>query len=239
MGALKTLFLPLAVSVGLHATLGWTLARHWGDAQPHRADSVQISYPETPSVRASADAPPLPPNNNKKKLRGIPIPRYTAQPVAHRMEQKSDFQSKMDSELKKQKTLLSKLNAPATIPLAPGPAPIKKTRPRTGAEIMADPQKGKVFIGYFSEVKKKIQKTLVDRFSSRYSGKGSVALAFVLSSQGFVEKVSVLPKGTEGDTGLHELAVQCLNESAPFGAFPPGLGPDRIAFNVTIFFDGR
>jgi outer membrane biosynthesis protein TonB len=196
----KALLLPLFVSVGLHATFGWTLARHWGAADPRHADSVQISYPESPSLPApkAVQAPAAP----KKKLRGIPVPRYTSEPPA-------------------------------------APTPAKKDRPKSSAEMMADPQKGRIFISYFSEVKKKIQKTLVDRFSRRYSGKGSVTLGFVLSSQGFVEKVAVLPKGTEGDEGLQDLAIQCLRESAPFGVFPPGLGSDRIAFNVTIFFDGR
>ena len=156
------------------------------------------------------------------------------EPEPAKTSESSDFQKQLEAKLKKQRASLSKLSAES-----PSHASSQTVRPKTGAEIMADPQKGKLFVGYFSDVKKKIQKTLSDRFSQRYTGRGSVTLAFVLSSEGYLEKVSVLPKGTEGDFELHDLAVQCLRDSAPFGAFPPALGSDHIAFNVTIFFDGR
>ena len=118
-------------------------------------------------------------------------------------------------------------------------AKLSDSAPKSSAEMLADPKKGKIFVEYFTEVRQKIQETLSQRYARRYSVRGGVALGFVLNSQGFLEKVSVLTKGTDGDPRLQELAVQCLREAAPFGDFPPELGSDRIAFNVTLFFVDR
>jgi hypothetical protein len=49
----------------------------------------------------------------------------------------------------------------------------------------------------------------------------------------------VASKDEPTDEVLEQLAVQCLRESAPFGSFPSDLGSQKIAFNVTIFFDGK
>ncbi len=220
MGYLKTVLIPVFLSLGVHAVMGWSIGQQWQAELPSGPQTVQISYPETP-IKAGAV---------KKKLKGIPVPRMPLpgrqagiEPEPLKSVEPTDFQRQLETKLKKQRAALSKLSA----------------EPVTGAEIMADPQKGKLFISYFSDVKKKIQKTLIDRFSKRHSARGSVTLVFVLSSKGFVEKVSVLPKGTQGAAELHDLAVRCLRESAPFGSFPPELGSDPVAFNVTIFFDGR
>ena len=106
----------------------------------------------------------------------------------------------------------------------------------TSAELLNDPQKGKIFLGYFSQVKKKIQNTVYQRAKNVY-GRGSVCLGFVLDKHGDLKRVSVIEKGTDADEAMRELAKQCLQESAPFGDFPKNLGPGRIAFNITIFFD--
>jgi hypothetical protein len=222
------LLVPLAASLGLHAVMGWGIAHEWKWGAAPSIRTIQISYPESPKTeapKAKSTNMTAATQGPKKKLKGIPIPRMAA------ADEPSDFQKKMDAKIKEQEATLKSLSEPRVS--------TPKARARSSAEIMADPAKGKVFIGYFGEIKKKIQKTLHDRFSHRYSGKGSVTLGFVLNAQGFVEKVAVLPKGTDGDERLHELAIQCLKGSSPFGAFPPGLGSDRIAFNVTIYFDGR
>lgn len=239
MGHLKPLILPLCLSVGLHAAMGWSLVRHWREGVPGE-NAIQISYPEAPKAAPAPPvlkAEPAVPAPAKKKFKGIPIPRGPVEPEPAKAEEPSDFQRKLDEKLQKQRRALARLQAET-----PSDKPSTETAPRaprSGAEILADPQKGKVFIGYFSDIKTKIQNTLVARFSNRYSGKGSVAVGFVLNSEGFIEKVAVLPRAAAGDPRLEDLAVQCLRQAAPFGPFPPELGSDRIAFNVTIFFDGR
>ncbi len=219
------LVLPICASLVFHVAMGWSVAKHWS-ASSSSEEAIQISYVEThktPKPSASPSIPAAPSGPKKKVVRGIPIPRLPVNEAAPESPP-SDFEKVVKKKIDQQQRLLEKLNA----------APAKNS-----AEIMADPKKGKIFVGYFTEVRRKIQDTLSSRYAHKYSVRGGVALGFVLNSQGFVEKVAVLEKGTDGDARLQELAIQCLREAAPFGAFPPELGSDRIAFNVTIFFDGR
>lgn len=219
-----TIVLPLCLSLGLHVVMGWSIGKNWSRASSPSSETIQISYAETPKLAVNAPPPKSVLSIPKKKLRGIPVPRVSVKEEPATPSEPSDFEKTLEARLKQQQRTLSKLSAPA---------------PKSSAEIMADPKKGKIFVEYFTEVRRKIQETLSQRYAHRYSVRGGVALGFVLNSQGFLEKVVVLTKGTDGDEHLRELAVQCLRESAPFGAFPPELGSDRIAFNVTLFFVDR
>jgi len=219
--------LPLCLSLGLHAAMGWSVARQWSATSSPENNTIQISYTEAPKpaktavrqleTKSVASVP-------KKKVRGIPVPRAAVKEEVVPPVEPSDFEKTLQARLKQQQRTLAKLNA---------------STPKSSAEMMADPKKGKIFVEYFTEVRRKIQETLSQRYAHRYTVRGGVALGFVLNSKGFLEKVAVLTKGTDGDTHLQELAVQCLRESAPFGPFPSELGSDRIAFNVTLFFVDR
>ena len=219
--------LPLCLSLGLHAAMGWSIARHWSAAS-FQDQTIQISYAEPPKLVKPAvnqpQAKAVPAAVSRKKIRGIPVPRTAVKEEPVQPAQTTDFEKTLEARLKQQQRTLAKLNA---------------STPKSSAEIMADPKKGKIFVEYFTEVRRKIQETLSERYAHRYTVRGGVALGFVLNSKGFLEKVAVLTKGTDGDEHLQELAVQCLRESAPFGPFPPELGSDRIAFNVTLFFVDR
>ena len=224
MGYARPILLPLCVSLGLHGAVGWSLAQFRIQPLPVGTEPIEISYVAAPRSEVEAPPPNVKQAPAKKKIQGIPIPRLPAGP--------SPFQRTMEQKLKAQQAILAGLTAP------PRPEPAN-LRPKTSTEMLADPEKGKVFISYFGEVKKKIQDTLLERYAHRASGNGSVELMFVLDSQGRIEKAFVMPRGTEANETLQRLAMQCLRESAPFGAFPPDLGSGRIAFNVTIFFDGQ
>mgnify|MGYP001593552442 CR=1 FL=1 len=220
MSSFKPAVAFILTSLALHGALGFSMAGSWTQAVLQSIESIEIDC--LPSEKT-----PISP----KKLRGIPVPTMTPRPKARNKPVLSDFQKFIEEKMKKQEMDLARLSAEKSQP--------ELTRPKTSAEIMADPEKGKIFVGYFSEVKKKIQKTLLERYAHRYSGRGSVTLAFVLTAQGRVEKVIVASKDEQADEILQELAVQCLRLSAPFGKFPEGLGPQKIVFNVTIFFDGK
>ena len=221
------LVLPLCVSLGLHIAMGWSVAHHWSSASSQDPQTIQISYAEPPKVSAAPISPMTSkkaPSVAKKKLRGIPVPRLSEKTLSAPASEPSNFEKNLEEKLKQQQHILAKLSA---------------MPPKNSAEILADPKKGKIFVEYFTEVRRKIQETLSERYAHRYSVRGGVAIGFVLNARGFLEKVAVLTKGTDGDARLQELAVQCLRESAPFGAFPSELGSDRIAFNVTLFFVDR
>ena len=224
--------LPLCASLGLHAVLGWSVLhrQHVGN---RTVESIQIVYSQpSPAVKTTAvkNASPAP----KKKLRGIPVPREAAKTMQMPAQEPSNLQKVLETKLQQQERLLAKLNdASSARETAPSVA-----QSRSSAEILADPKKGKIFVGYFTDVKRKIQNTFSGRFAHRYSTRGGVELGFIVNSQGFLEKVAVLPKGTEANERLQELAIQCLRESAPFGPFPPELQSDSsITFSIVLYFE--
>ena len=110
-------------------------------------------------------------------------------------------------------------------------------RPKTGVELLADPAKGKVFVGYFSLVKDRIHRKLVEKYGRAAGDRGSVALSFVLTPDGRVQRASVLQKESSADPSLRRLALDCLQEAAPFGGFPDEIASHPIAFTLTVYFD--
>ena len=110
-------------------------------------------------------------------------------------------------------------------------------KPTSSAELLADPQKGKIFSSYFSTVKDRIYKTLKEKYALQAAGSGEVGLYFILDSDGRLAKVSVIGKGSTLDVSLKDLAVECLKSASPFNRFPRELQTDQIAFQVKIDFD--
>jgi hypothetical protein len=221
-------------SIALHTALGLSLGNSWMHAPSKSMESIQIDYlqyEKMPATTAVSEKTVVKEPLSAKKSRGSPVAAMISRARTQDKLAPSDFQKFIEEKIKKQQRELARLSAEQSQPAM--------TRPKTSAEIMADPEKGKIFVGYFSEVKKKIQRTLLERYAHRYSGRGSVTLAFVLTARGQVEKVIVASKDERADEVLQDLAVQCLRLSAPFGNFPLDLGPQKIIFNVTIFFDGR
>ncbi len=224
------------MSVAVHAFLGYAVTFSGVPAAPDAPEVIQIDYVRqekkegVPAVKTAPEAdaalPAAPP---RKKLRGIPVPRVEA---SSKTPVPSAFQKIVDEKIQKQLSQLQKLETPPS-------EPPKISSSMTSAELIAYPVKGSIFIGYFGQVKKKIQSTVFQKAgkSSLY-GRGSVCLGFILDSTGRVEHVTVLDKGTDAGDTMKELAVQCIRDSAPFGNFPKDLGPRHIYFNITIFFDG-
>ncbi len=152
--------------------------------------------------------------------------------VPSKKAEPSEFEKRIQTKIKKQEAELLKLSTHANIPDSKAPT-------QTSSELLTDPVKGKIFVGYFGSVKHSIQDLLMSKYSKKSIGHGSVCLFFVLNDKGALERVSVVDKESTGDEYLRELAVQCLRDAAPFGAFPSSLGADRISFSVTIYFEER
>jgi outer membrane biosynthesis protein TonB len=234
LSSLKGLSAGLTVSLAVHAALFVTLGIPGGEGDlrepiPILIDEVHFekAAPEIKAPEPMVKAPAA-----KKPLKGIPVPRYESQqpkPITGT----SEFQNELNKKIKKQIRELQKLQE---MEEPQGTAAPKVQSSMTSAELLNDPQKGRIFMGYFSQVKKKIQSTVYQKAAGVY-GRGNVCLAFVLDARGRLERVSVVEKGTHADDSMRDMAKRCLQESAPFGDFPKDLGPGRIAFNITIFFD--
>ena len=228
MDSFRTLGAAFSASLAIHAFLGYSLTLPSGGVKPPENETIMIDYvwqeqvsapqvaaqPAAKHAKAASAAPAV-----KRKIKGIPVPR---------METPTDFQKIVDEKIKKQLQQLKRLEAP----------PPWVSSSMTSAELLNDPQKGAVFLTYFSKVKKNIQSTVYQKAGRNLYGRGTVCVAFTLNAEGQLEKLAVLPKGTEADETMKELALQCIRDSSPFGSFPKDLGPGSIVFNITIFFDG-
>lgn len=199
------------VSASLHALIGYSVGVSPVFRQTH-AEPLNISY----APYLVEDNKPTAP---KPETAAKPVPRKTAAVFTKPVFVQPPSKPVMPRY---------SLDAPAAV--VPRPAP------KTSAELIADPKKGKIFIGYFSLVKGKIHKTLRDRYAVSGTESGSVCLYFVLDGSGRLERASVVEKESKAGESLKVLAMRCLHESAPFAAFPRSLNAEHIAFNVTVFF---
>ncbi len=108
---------------------------------------------------------------------------------------------------------------------------------RHSEELLADPQKGKIFSDYFVMVKEKIRQTIRRRAADQEMERGVVALLFILNSDGRLENVSVLESQSHADEASKTFALECLKKTAPFSSFPAKLGVGSISFSVIVAFD--
>lgn len=123
----------------------------------------------------------------------------------------------------------------------PGKVPGDKAFPeraviRESAELLTDPQMGRIFHSYFVRLKEKIH-SVIRRHSGEQSGEGAVSLVFILGRDGTLDKISVMEKESSAGAGLRSFAVYCVKASAPFEAFPHELDPANISFLITIRFN--
>lgn len=229
MDSKKGLWVGLSLSVFVHAGAAGALV--YGPT-PTKAsvtsEPIEISFVQYPSAPLAETKQPIAPKPPRKKYKVIPVPRLDTEEI----RQPSEFEKAIRAKIEKQEAQLLKLSANTDIP-------DKNKLPQTSAEILTDPVRGKIFVGYFGNVKHAIQDLLVKKYAKRAIGHGSVYLFFVLNDSGALEKISVVDKESTADEYLRELAVQCVRDAAPFGNFPQSLGTDRISFNVTIYFEER
>ena len=104
-------------------------------------------------------------------------------------------------------------------------------------EFLADPQKGKIFLNYFGQVKQRVRRAVEKGYTRERPGRGDVTLMFVLKADGAVVKVFPVDESSSADEPMKDFAVRCVRECAPFPPFPKGLGMERISFNLSILFD--
>lgn len=104
-------------------------------------------------------------------------------------------------------------------------------------DLLADPEKGKIFAVYFAKIKHKIQNRVQRKYSYEDMGAGTVTLLFVLDSDGSLDSVSVLEKQSTGGSDVKSFAMRCVRDSAPFGRFPSDLNLGKVSFNITVLFE--
>ncbi len=108
---------------------------------------------------------------------------------------------------------------------------------RNSEELLVDPQNGKIFLGYFEKIKRRIHETVQKKYSHENPGEGTVSLIFILRADGGLEHVAVVPRESNATPAVENFAVECIKESIPFAPFPKELGLQKISFSVTVLFD--
>ena len=129
-------------------------------------------------------------------------------------------------------------------PVVKSPAPRRESQSKPSVSLIGesgallrDPKKGKVFAGYFGQIKERIGKTIRRRYSEELAGRGDVSLVFVLRADGSLEDVAVRKQERQPEIIAEDFAVQCVRNAAPFRPFPKELGLIKIYFSVTLLFD--
>lgn len=212
--AIRNISTPILVSMGLHALAAWSLYSFEGIDRDSRGPApIMVSYVGAP--------PSLPKSPPPAKLPPPPVKKEALQAPA---------------KVRGLPTVFSQQPAVKNLTQGKNQSDAAE-KPKTAAEFLSDPQKGRVYLHYFSYIKEKIHQTVLKKYSPSVHGMGEVALVFVLRSDGRLEGVTVSERDSKADTFLKKMASDFLRETAPFGPFPPELDTPKLAFNVTIYFE--
>ncbi len=214
----------VAASMAIHACVGVSLMPSFtGPQKAGDEDRILITYPNVEVASSSA-------------AREVKLAHPAPQPKPIRYEN-FPSKSKRAATGAARASDESRREETRSKPVVKDPAEPSSDRPKTGSELLADPAKGKIFVGYFGRVKERIYRKLLDKYRHEAGDRGSVSLAFILSPDGLVQRVSVIQKESSADPALRSLAVECLKEAAPFGAFPEEIASQPISFTLTVYFD--
>lgn len=90
------------------------------------------------------------------------------------------------------------------------------------------------YLNYLQAVRDKIR----DRTYTRYSGseQGEVGVSFVVTSDGILRSVHLLPERTTASPNLQQISLLCLQEANPFPPFPKELEYSELPFSIIISF---
>ncbi len=97
-------------------------------------------------------------------------------------------------------------------------------------------EKEELYINYYQSIREKIRRFVVKNYP-RFIDCGEVCLYFVLSSNGRLKESDIVEQRSTQNHLLKEIAKKSLRQASPFLAFPKGLSPSQLSFNVIISFE--
>ncbi|MBF0386040.1 MAG: hypothetical protein HQL27_09255 [Candidatus Omnitrophica bacterium] len=94
------------------------------------------------------------------------------------------------------------------------------------------------YLGYQDKIKLSIQKQAYRYVDHPEFASAEVSLAFVVTSDGKLKEVKLLPERTKGSQFMQNLAVRCIKEVGFFGKFPADseFNLPELPYNITIVF---
>jgi len=178
----------------------------------------------------------------------IPAPEtLNPKPVSKKAEPKKEISTKekpavspmnasSKSEIRKDYPKMeNRKETPATEPVKPAVTADKPASQPiiTAKEPAKDLSKDKVYISYYKLVNEQLRQSAKCRedFSE-----GEIEVSFVVSSDGQLRSVEVLPDASCPDSFLRETAMQIVKKASPFPPFPDNLPLTQLTFNVVICF---
>jgi TonB family protein len=95
-----------------------------------------------------------------------------------------------------------------------------------------------VLLSYFSAIREQIQQTANGQtwLAADQAVQGVVYLSFVLSRDGAVDAIAVLPDRSVRSRPLQEIGLSIIKAASPFPAFPPSLGETSKTVVVPLEF---
>ena len=219
MTTFRPVFAYVALSVAVHTMLGSPFYFALRKLAAKDKEAVEVSLvqipPAPPQIQYRKEKPAEKPAPVKKQ----PAPVSAARKIESRCA--FHFHQHLRAKRMKEKIPANK-------------AQIKSLS--SSQELTADPQKGAVFLNYFAAIKAKIQETIEKKYADQNVGQGTVALIFVLTQDGRLERAFVVDKDSRADDAVKSFATESLRASAPFAPFPKEIPSDRISFNIAVSF---
>jgi len=208
----KSLKIALLISTLFHVTVFLPLPYFKDSPHKETSPALKITYlmPEKASVKKVALA--------KKPTAKVEQP---ASPKT------ASWQRRETNIIKTQDKLVKKiLNAPK---------PVKQD---LKIEIPPELPKEKeaLYLDYYQSIREKIRKFVLENYPS-YIACGEVCLYFILSSDGQLKQIKILPERSSPNRALKEVANKSIHQAAPFLPFPKELNQPQLSFNVIISFE--
>ncbi|NQT23113.1 MAG: energy transducer TonB [Candidatus Omnitrophica bacterium] len=92
------------------------------------------------------------------------------------------------------------------------------------------------YIQYYELIREKIRKEASDTYKYG-NNEGEVGVSFEVDSAGIIKKISHIPRSHSADNRLVNLALESVEKSSPFPAFPKTFKKDSLTFNLTVVFE--
>ena len=115
--------------------------------------------------------------------------------------------------------------------------------PKKNPQILAkeipdknDKEKEKCFINYYKLINEQLRQSII---YPQYFTDGEISVSFVLSCDGNLMSVEIMPEISTNNTVLRETALQIVKNASPFPPFPDSLQKKQLTFNVVIYFRER
>lgn len=212
----------LAFSLAVHSLVLLSLPRLTTQQLNKSLEKIEVTYYKLQvlsEVLQSRQKDIQPPEMKRHYKDSISLLKKDRLPPAFTTKEGSQIFKKTDSQQIKPLTV-KQFQAQKKITLPP---------------VKSEKMKNQVYNNYYQIIREKIRHRAYSNYS-RYEI-GEVYLTFVVSSEGRLKGVKLIPEKTRAADYLKAVSLRSIQDSAPFPAFPANLPFPELTFNVIISFE--